>query len=49
MRPKTHRFGAFEFWRVREIIEQGDKEKERFKRRLARTVDKFIADQQRIS
>jgi len=49
VRPKVHRFGAYEFWRVREIVEEGDKEKDRFKRSLAEVVERFIGGQQRIS
>lgn len=49
IRPHVEAFGAYEFWRVREIIEAGDKEKERFKRLLAEKVEAFIVGQQRSS
>ncbi|HEY8594248.1 MAG TPA: patatin-like phospholipase family protein [Devosiaceae bacterium] len=47
IRPYVHPFGAYEFWRVREILEAGDRDKERFKRQLAQKVDDFIAGRQR--
>ncbi|HEV7718371.1 MAG TPA: patatin-like phospholipase family protein [Arsenicitalea sp.] len=49
VRPHVHKFGAMEFWRVREIIEHADKEKDNFKRQLTRKLDDFIANQQRNS
>jgi len=49
VRPKVHQFGAYEFWRVREIIEEGDKEKDRFKRSVAETVETFISGRRKIS
>ncbi len=47
IRPQVHQFGAYEFWRVREIIAEGDKEKEHFKRELANLIDDFIAKKQK--
>jgi NTE family protein len=44
IRPRVAAIGALEFWRVREIVEQGDAEKERFKRILARKIEDYILD-----
>lgn len=41
-RPQVKDFGAMEFWRVREIVEAGDDEKDQFKRQLAAQIEKFI-------
>jgi NTE family protein len=41
-RPHVSAFGAMEFWRVREIIEAADKEKDNFKRHLSQKVEQFI-------
>ena len=41
-RPHVNSFGAMEFWRVKEIIEAADKEKDNFKRHLSRKVEQFI-------
>lgn len=41
-RPHISAFGALEFWRVREIIEAADKEKDNFKRHLSKKVEQFI-------
>ncbi|WEK03099.1 MAG: patatin-like phospholipase family protein [Candidatus Devosia phytovorans] len=43
IRPHVANFGAMEFWRVREIVERGDAEKERFKRILAGKIEAYIA------
>ena len=42
VRPHLSVFGALEFWRVREIIEYVEKDKDNFKRQLARKVEAFI-------
>lgn len=42
VRPRVTDFGVLEFWRVREIIEQADKEKDRFKRMLHHKVEEYI-------
>lgn len=47
VRPHLSHFGALEFWRVREIIEHADAEKDRFKRMVTEKVEAFIAEQQR--
>lgn len=47
VRPHVKPFGAMEFWRVKEIVESGEQDKERFKRQLAVAVEKFIVDQQK--
>lgn len=47
VRPHVKPFGAMEFWRVKEIVQSGDKDKERFKRELARAVEAFIVGQQK--
>jgi NTE family protein len=44
IRPHVTRFGALEFWRVREIVAHAESEKERFKRILAQKVEDFIAN-----
>jgi NTE family protein len=41
-RPHVNAIGAMEFWRVREIIEAADKEKDNFKRHLTHKVEQFI-------
>src|SRR3569623_36511 len=41
-RPHVSSFGAMEFWRVKEIIEAADKEKDNFKRHLSRKIEQFI-------
>ena len=41
-RPHVNAFGAMEFWRVKEIIEAADKEKDNFKRHLTRKVEQFV-------
>ncbi len=42
-RPHLSSFGALEFWRVKEILERADKEKDHFKRNLTRKVEQFLA------
>jgi NTE family protein len=42
VRPHLSVFGALEFWRVKEILEHADKEKDHFKRHLAQKVEAFI-------
>ena len=39
VRPHMNAFGAMEFWRVKEIIEHADKEKDNFKRHLSHKVE----------
>ena len=41
-RPHVSSFGAMEFWRVKEIIEAADKEKDNFKRHLTHKVEQFV-------
>lgn len=48
-RPHVGRFGAHEFWRVKEIIAEGDKDKDRFKREVDQKVEAFIAGRQKSS
>jgi NTE family protein len=48
IRPNVKEFGAYEYWRVREIIEEGEKEKEHFKRQLAKLIEDFIVSQRKI-
>lgn len=43
IRPRLQAFGAYEYWRVREIIAAGDAEKDRFKRQLSQKIEAFIA------
>ncbi len=42
VRPHLSVFGALEFWRVKEILEHADKEKDNFKRQLTREVEQFL-------
>lgn len=42
VRPHVNSFGAMEFWRVKEILEAADKEKDNFKRNITRKVEQFI-------
>ena len=42
-KPDVRDVGAYEFWRVREILEAGDTLKDRFKTQLGQKVDQFIA------
>lgn len=48
VRPRVNHFGAMEFWRVREIVEHADAEKDRFKRMIADRIEAFSAEQQRM-
>lgn len=43
VRPHVQAIPAYEFWRVKEVIAAGDRDKERFKRQLGEAVDAFIA------
>ena len=47
IRPHLGKFGAMEFWRVKEIIEHEVSERERFKRIVAGKIEAFIANRQR--
>ncbi len=49
VRPQMAEFGSLEFWRVKEIVKSGDKDKEFFKRQLGEKVEKFIANGQKNS
>jgi len=42
VRPHLSAFGSLEFWRVKEILEHADKEKDNFKRHLSHKVEQFI-------
>src|SRR5690606_16234601 len=42
VRPHLSAFGALEFWRVREIIEHVEADKDNFKRQVAKKVEAFI-------
>jgi NTE family protein len=42
VRPHVNSFGAMEFWRVKEILEAADQEKDNFKRNITRKVEQFI-------
>ncbi|MCB1517770.1 MAG: patatin-like phospholipase family protein [Hyphomicrobiaceae bacterium] len=46
-RPHVKDFGAMEFWRVKEIVEAGQDQKDLFKRQVAQAVEDFIVSQQR--
>jgi NTE family protein len=43
VRPHVMPFGALEFWRVREIVAHVEKDKDNFKRALAKKVESFLA------
>jgi NTE family protein len=47
MRPHVAPFGLMEFWRVKEIVEYGDADKEHFKQALTEKLEAFTAAQQR--
>jgi NTE family protein len=49
VRPHLQSFGALEFWRVREIVAHVEKDKDNFKRQIARKIDAFIANSGEIS
>ena len=42
VRPHLNSFGALEFWRVKEIVAHVEKDKDNFKRQLAKKVEAFI-------
>lgn len=42
IRPRVSKFGAMEFWRVREIISHAEAEKDRFKWMLERKIEDYI-------
>jgi len=42
-RPQLEPFRSLEFWRVKEIVETGEKDKEFFKRQLGKAIEKFIS------
>jgi NTE family protein len=44
MRPHVTAFGAMEFWRVREIVQSVEQQKDLFKRQLAQKMEDFIQD-----
>jgi NTE family protein len=46
VRPHVAAFGAMEFWRVREIIQHVEHDKDNFKRQMARKIEDHIAKQQ---
>jgi NTE family protein len=45
VRPQVGLFGAHEFWRVREIIAEAEKDKERFKQALSAQVETRLSGQ----
>lgn len=46
-RPRIEQFRSLEFWRVREIIKSGARDKEFFKRQLHDSIEKFISGQKK--
>jgi len=46
VRPHMGTFGAHEFWRVREILQHVEHDKDNFKRALERKVEQFILGQE---
>ncbi len=49
VRPHLNSFGALEFWRVREIMAHVEKDKDNFKRQLARKIEIYMAQSAGIS
>ncbi len=47
VRPHLAKFGALEFWRVKEVIAAAELDKDRFKRQVTDKVEAFIAEKQR--
>lgn len=47
IRPRMIPVGALEFWKVKEIVEGGDEDKEAFKRQLGDLIETFIAERQK--
>jgi NTE family protein len=47
MRPHLTGVGALEFWRVKEIVANGERDKERFKRAVSQKIEDFILRQQK--
>lgn len=47
VRPHVATFGAMEFWRVREIIQHVEHDKDNFKRQMARKIEDHVERQQR--
>ncbi len=47
VRTPVARFGAFEYWRIREILAASDADKDRFKRELTDKLEAFIAAPER--
>lgn len=48
-RPRIPGVGAYEYWKVRDIMAASDADKDRFKRALTLRIEDFIAAQQKIS
>ncbi|VAW21388.1 Patatin [hydrothermal vent metagenome] len=46
-RPQLEPFRSLEFWRVKEIVETGEKDKEFFKRQLDKAIENFISGKQK--
>lgn len=47
VRPHVDTFGAMEFWRVRQIVESAEHDKDNFKRQLTRKLEAFTAERQK--
>jgi NTE family protein len=48
-RPRIRAVGAYEYWKVRDIMAASDLDKDRFKRTLSAKIESFIASQRKIS
>lgn len=48
-RPRIKAVGAYEYWKVREIIAASEADKDRFKHALTARIEAFIASQRKIS
>ena len=48
-RPQLKPFRSLEFWRVKEIVEAGEKDKDFFKRQLNDAMEKFISGKKKSS
>nr|WP_281389672.1 patatin-like phospholipase family protein [Pelagibacterium limicola] len=48
-RPRIKGVGAYEYWKVRQIMDAADRDKDRFKYALTAKIESFIAAQRKIS
>ncbi|GHA30702.1 patatin [Devosia pacifica] len=48
IRPHVAAFGALEFWRVKEILEHADREKDMFKRMIDEKLESWLQNKQQV-